>query len=973
MGCLHMRKLILLMSVLCLVQMAWAQNTIGIPNITNYFKQDYNAGRQNWKMAQDSRGIMYFANNSGLLTFDGTFWRTYPIPNATIVRSLAIDSNDRIYVGGQQEFGYFYPNEHGELVYTSLKSRLLKSDYDFADVWNVQIVQQRIFFQSNRKIIEYNQGTFKSYNSIFWDFLGYVNNELLAFEYEKKLVYYRNGQWLPRIKTGTLPAGIQIKAITNLGNDSLLLTSFYHGLFILKGDTVTPFETPDIKDIAAKNISGACLLAPDKIALSTNLGGCIIIDRKGRFIQRLTKSEGIQNNNVLSLAIDKDQNLWLGLDNGIDLITYSNAIKNIFPESADRNTGYTSIIHNNQLYLGVATGLYKVDLPGTGGDISYTKGQFTLVENSKGQVWNLSEVNGQLFMGHNKAAYLVNDNKATLLDDKSGFWIFLPLYDSIPSSVIMAGTYNGINFYNSQNNRITNPHQQVQFESARFVVKNKNIIWAVHPYKGLYMVSFNEQHQPVVTNYNDKKKILSPNHNHLYRIAGRMVLTTDNGIFEFNDAANDFIPSIYFKKLFGNAPIDYLKEDKACNIWFCSRKRVGVAENTNGNYRVVYIPELDNRIMSSGFENINVIDSNNVLIAAEKGFFHINYARYKKNRYPLTTLIRMVQAVNRKEDMIFGGYAQPNDMFAEPSIAYASNSLHFECSAIIYGQYQNTTYSYLLKGFDIEWSDWSRKTEKEYTNLPPGKYTFQVKSRTNVDNESPVASFSFIILPPWYRTWWTYVLYITAFFAILYWFYKRQQRKYRRREAEKLLHQQQRYVEEQKQLQILHELQMGKQEKEIIQLKNEMLQADIEHKDSQLASTAMNLVRKMEVFSKIKDDLNAFKNNEEFKAGSKEFQKIIRMIDSELDVTQEWEQFTEHFDQVHSNFLKKLKEQWPDLSATELKLAAYLRLNLTSKEIAHLMSISIRGVETGRYRLRKKLGLTSNETSLYDYLISITH
>ncbi|HEY8897290.1 MAG TPA: triple tyrosine motif-containing protein, partial [Niastella sp.] len=893
-----MRKLVLMLSVLCLGQMACAQNTIGIPDITNYFKQDYNAGRQNWNIAQDHRGIMYFANNSGLLSFDGTSWRTYPIPNATIVRSVAIDSVDRIYVGGQQEFGYFYPNEHGELVYTSLKSLLKKSDYDFADVWTVQIVQQRIFFHSNRKIFEYTHGTIKSYTSVYWGFLGYVNNELLAFEYEKKLVYYKNGQWLPRIKTGTLPAGIQLKAVINLGNDSLLLTSFSHGLFILKGDVVTPFETPDIKNIAAQNISGACLLAPDKIALGTNLGGCIIIDRKGRFIQRLTKSEGIQNNNILSLTIDKDQNLWLGLDNGIDLVNCNNAIKSIFPETTDRNTGYTSIVHNNRLYLGLATGLYKVNLPDTIGDISYVKGQFSLVENSKGQVWNVSAVNGQLFMGHTKAAFVVNDNKATLLDDKSGFWIFLPLYDSVPSSLIMAGTYNGINFYSYQHNRITNLHLQAPFESARFVVKNKDIIWAVHPYKGLYKIAFDGQHQPVVTNYIDKKKILSQNHNHLYRVAGRMVLTTDNGIFEFDNATNDFIPSAYFRKLFGNTPIDYLKEDKAGNIWFCSRKRLGVAENTGDNFRLFYIPELDDKIMSNGFENVNVIDSNNVLIAAEKGFFHINYARYKKNRYPLTTLIRKVQVSTRTEDLLFGGYTQPYHLLADPSIAYASNSLHFECSANIYGQQHNTTYSYFLKGFDADWSDWSRKTEKEYTNLPPGKYLFQVKSRTNVDNESPVASYSFTILPPCYRSWWAYILYTATWYAVLYWFYKRQQRRYRRREAEKLLQQQQRYAEEQKQLQIMHELQMGKRETEIIQLKNEKLQADIEHKNTQLASTAMNLVRKMEVFSKIKDDLSAFKNNEEFKAGSKEFQKIIRLIDSELDVTQEWEQFTEHFDQV---------------------------------------------------------------------------
>ena len=964
-----MRSLFLLIAVLYFGSIAYAQNTIGIPNITNFYKQDYKAGRQNWDIAQDSRGIMYFANNNGLLTYDGSFWRTYPIPNATIVRSLAIDKNDRIYIGGQQEIGYFYPNERGELEYTSL--RQLIKDSDYADVWTIQIVEDHIFFHAHRKIFDYHNGTVKTFKSTFWSFLGYSHNEVLAYNYENGFVYYKNGQWIPRVKTGTFPKGTLLKSVIDLGHDSLLLTSVSKGLFILKGDVLTRFETPDINEMAAKNIFGARLLSPSTIAFNTNLGGCIIMDKNGKFIQQLTKNEGIQTNNVQNLFLDKDQNLWLALNNGIDLVSYNNAIKNIFPEPTDRNSGYTSIVHNHSLYLGVATGLYKTELPVKDSDISFAKGSFSLVENTKGQVWNMSEVNGEIVMGHNLGSFIIKDNKAILIDNKNGFWGFLPLYDSFPYSVVIAGTYNGINFYNYANNRFTSMYE-ARFESARFIVKHKNLIWAIHPYKGLYIVSFDGKKKPVVTNYNDKNKFLSKNHNHLYNVADRMILATDNGIFEFDDAINDFKPSDFLKKLFGKIQVEYLKEDKTGNIWFVSNKRVGVAERTGDNYRLVYIPELGDKITANGFENINIIDSNNVLIAAEKGFFHINYARYKKSKYPLTTLIRNVQVSSKKEHLIFGGYALSADNAAKESIKYASNSLHFECSAIIYGQQYTIGYSYYLKGFDREWSDWSQKTEKDYTNLPPGKYVFQVKSRTNLDNESPVASFSFTILPPWYRSWWAYTLYALALFALLYWFYKRQQHKYRKREALKLLQQEQRYAEEQKQLQMLHELQMGKREKEIIELKNEKLQADIEYKNSQLASAAMNLVRKMEIFSKIKDDLNAFKNNEETKTASREFQKIIRLIDSELDVTQEWEQFTEHFDQVHSNFLKKLKEQWPDLTATELKMAAYLRLNLTSKEIAHLMSISIRGVETGRYRLRKKLGLTSNEASLYDFLISIT-
>ena len=330
-----------------------------------------------------------------------------------------------------------------------------------------------------------------------------------------------------------------------------------------------------------------------------------------------------------------------------------------------------------------------------------------------------------------------------------------------------------------------------------------------------------------------------------------------------------------------------------------------------------------------------------------------------------------MQLPGKKANLLYGGYNEPGKNPSGTNVSYSSNSLDFQCSAILYGQPQNIAYSYFLKGFDKEWSAWTNRAEREFTNLPPGHYVFEVKSRNNFNNESPVASFSFTILPPWYRTWWAYGLYACVFAAIMYWFYKWQQKKFIRSEQQKLRQQQQQYAEEQKRLKILHELELHKSEQAIIRLRNEKLQAEIEHKNSQLASTAMNLVRKVEVFSKIKDDLNEFKNSQAIN-GSKEFEKIIRLMDSELDISHEWEQFTEHFDQVHANFLKKLKEHCPALTTTELKMAAYLRLNLTTKEIAQLMNISVRGVETSRYRLRKKLGITSNDINLYDYLISAT-
>jgi DNA-binding CsgD family transcriptional regulator len=956
--------------LLLITQYSLAQNTIGIPAIINYSRQAYNAGNQNWNIGQDQNGLLYFANNKGLLVFDGTTWRTYPLPGGTIVRSLAIGDSNKIYVGGQGEFGYFAPAKNGELVYTSLKPLVSQPDNDFADVWNICIWQQRVFFRSNKRIFELEGNVITVHKSIDWAFMGITPAGLIAWDYTNKLVTYNRGEWQPIIKVGALPNEVRLTTALPIGQDSILLCTLNHGLYLLKKDTVSRFEAPGIKSILGKNIYSACLLSPDRIALVTNIVGCLIINKRGEFIQRFSKKEGIQSNNILSIKLDRDKNLWLGLDNGIDLVTYNNAIKNIFPDGEDRNAGYASMMHNNQLYFGLSTGLYKVNLPAGDKDLSYSTGTFEFVPSSEGQVWGLSTVNNQLLVAHNRGAYQVENDKIKVIDDKTGFWTFKPLYNTQPSPVMIAGTYNGINFYNYSNAGFTNPIIHAQFESARYVAINNDTIWIAHPYKGLYKVAFSAQGQPYAINYQDKKGILSANHNHLYKLGNQLVLTTDNGIFEYDNTEKDFVKSTSLEKLFGTAPLSYLKEDQFGNIWFCRDKRVGIVDRSGAAPRIIYIAEMDDKVMGSGFENINVIDSNNVLIAAEKGFIHLNYAQYKRNIHPLQVRIRIVRTVTQKEGLIFGGYGIAAAT-AAPLIQYSDNSLHFESASSVYGQEQNTEYSYYLEGFDKGWSQWIKKTEKEYTNLPEGNYTFQVKCRQSADNESAIASWSFRVAPPWYRTWWAYLLFGFILFGLLYIFYKRQQHKYKRLQQLKLQEQQRKYAEEQKQLQVQHELEIGKSEKQIIQLENEKLEAEIGHKNAELASSAMSLVRKMEILSRLKEDLVQYKSSAGTDKGSKEFQKIMRVLDKELDHDGEWEQFANHFDTVHTNYLRKLKEHCPEITASELKLAAYLRLSLSTKEIAQLMNISIRGVETSRYRLRKKLGLP-NEVNLFDYLISIT-
>jgi ligand-binding sensor domain-containing protein/DNA-binding CsgD family transcriptional regulator len=941
----------------------FSQNTIGLPDIINYSKQSYKAGAQNRQIRQDKKGILYFANSEGVVTFDGINWKTYALPNSSIVRSLEFGPDNKLYVGGQDEFGYFSPATNGALVYHSMKDILPPEERSFTDVWEIYFYRDWIFFQTSNKIYQVNGKHCSIYNSVHWRFITLSNNRLIAQDFDKGLLSFENGVWAPFVSKSELPADYFATSMTTIGQDSAILTTVKNGVYLVAGTVITKMRSAFLDNITDMHISSSAMVNDDHIALTTNLDGCYIIDKKGNLVQKFSRKEGLQNNNILDVFLDREKNLWLGLDNGIDFIAYNNAVKHIYPDYLNEGSGYASRIFNNELYIGTSNGLYKTPLYDEK-DLSYVKGVFTPVNNTKGQVWNLSEVNGKLLMGHHDGAFVIENNTAKPIDNSSGFWTFLPYFNVLPSSIMIAGTYQGINFYDYKDGAFTNKNIVAHFESARFVCIDNNNIWIAHPYKGIFRVQLKDN-IPVTKYYLPQQGVQSANGNYIFKIKNRIILTTENGIFEYSDVKDQFEPSAFYNELFPKKSIRYLKEDGAGNIWFVFDKILGVVDMSDAKPHLIYFPELTNKFVS-GFEHIYPVNKNNIFIGGEKGFYHINYEQYKKIKYPLQVQITAVKAINKKDSLLFGGYAgevnEAKSSIRKNQVSHSWNSFHFEFASPAYAQQSNIEYSYFLEGFDEKWSEFSRKTEKEYTNLPAGNYTFNVKARNNLGNESETGAYYFRVLPPWYQTIWARACYVLLFLCGVYILYVLLQRKFKA--------QQQRHEEEQKRLLYLHQLELEKTDKEIVKLKNEKLVAEIQHKNTELASVAMHLVQKGELLGKIKDQMVKLKKHAENEKDSDDLKKIIRVISDEDKIDKQWEQFTMHFDNVHSDFLSALKAKHPSLSSNELKLSAYLRMNLSTKEIAQLMNISVRGVEISRYRLRKKLQIPT-EKNLFDFLVKI--
>ncbi|NGM63326.1 transcriptional regulator [Sphingobacterium sp. SGG-5] len=947
-----------------------AQNPIGIPDISTYETFDYKGGTQNWDMDQDNQGIMYFANNEGLLTFDGRHWKLHPLPHKTIVRSIKISSEGKIYVGAQDEIGYFIPDINGTLKFVSLKKLIPEQARNFSDIWDIVILKNEVFFRTTDKIFHLKDDKIKVYiPHKLWEFMGEANGKLYAQDTGNGLLTFNSGKWesTPYIAPSNNDI---VTSILHYALDTLLVTTFKSGIYLMGRDFLVKKTGRYDETFKEHRLYDAIAVNDNRYALATSSAGCYIINKQGEIIQQFSSEEGLYKNKLRSIFMDRNKNLWLGLDDGINFIAFNNAIRYIYPDKDKQTSAYSTLIHHNKLYVGTSNGVFYNYLDSKASDLSYSKRGFKEIPGTAGQTWNLNLINQHIIAGHEEGALLVDEKAAIPLYHSPGTWLSVPLSQTESSSDIITGTYQGLGLltYNNGTFKVRNQIAGLN-ESIRFLIYDDPVLWASHPYRGVYKIELAPDKKNVsqLKLYTVKDGLPSTLGNQIAKIKNKIVVATQKGVYEFNPATDKFEPSGKLYPILGEYPYHYLNEDREGNIWFISNKNVGVVDfhtkAPDKDYNIVHFPELNGQVVA-GFENIYHFNRQNVFIGAKKGLIHINYQNYLDNIKPLNTILSLVKASGEKDSILYGGYqvkesvlANTNDGDHEIALPKALNSLYFEYSSTLFEQQKKIEFSYQLVGFDKEWSEWSSKSEKYYTNIPKGNYVFKVKSRNNLGSESNEVSYPFTIKPAWYETYWIYLLYtlvLAGFIALLI---LRQKRKHER---------------EREDLENKHQQEIEYSENEIVRLKNEKLESEVSFKNKELATTSMHLIKKNKLLSKIKKELLPIIDLAPENKQSHEIKKVIKLLNNAEKGDADWKQFSIHFDSIHSDFLSKLKDKFPNLSANDLKICAYIKMNLSSKEIAQLMSITIRAVEVSRYRLRKKLNVSAN-TNLFDYLYNIVN
>ncbi len=961
-----LKKIVFFLVVVSLTSgTCFSQSLIGQTDVLTFSRNQYGAGAQNWAIEQDKNNRLYIANNEGLLVFDGTNWQVFPVPNKTILRSIGFGTDGKLFAGAQDEFGYFAPDNVGRLKFTSLKPLLPARERKFPDVWQLAVTGSEVFFRTNTTIFRFDGQKINTYpNQSAWLSLHKHQGQALAHDAATGLLICQNGQWKTLIPKDSLPVNFFITDMIAYQKDTSLLSTEKNGLYLLTGNRLIPFKINSTGFNPYQHFTTLSLLDGKTFLAGTYFNGIYHITRQGKVLENISAKNGLPNNTVRCLFADNSGNAWMGLDNGIAFFDCNNAIKHINPPAFNNGVGYSAKTLNNDLYFALSTGLQWVPVS-SAGDLNSIANEPKAILG--GLTWNISIINNQIVAGRDDGFWKIKNYQATPVSQTTGYWAYQPIPGTSPPQ-IAAGNYLGIHLFETGKEKFIDNGAIENFtESSRYIETDSKNIWVSHPYRGVYKITISDRS---VVLFTQKDGLPADLDNHVFKIKNKVLFATTKGIYEYSPSENKMIPAKEYVPLFGELPIRYLKEDEKGNIWFVQDKMVGVADYSAAAPVIHYIPELKNKILS-GFENIFPYNTRNVLIGSEAGFYHINYDKYRENIKPFSAYLTLVNTTGNKDTVLFGGY-NFNEAAATKKITipYQWNSLHFAFAASVFGQYSSLDFSYYLDGFDNGWSNWSNKSEKDYTNLPAGTYTFRIKARKSPSNESAIYQYSFVIKPPFYKTIWAYAFYVLVLAALLYALLKYQAKRYRQKQEARRLADQKQFEEEQRQMAYQHQLELEKSEKDFISLQNEKLEGEIEHKNAELASATMNLVQKKEFILKLKAELLQLQKTIKVGDNNPELKKLLKIISEEEKLNEEWDHFSQHFNSVHGDFITILKTTFPSLKPHELRLCAYLRMNLSSKEIAPLMSISIRGVEISRYRLRKKLAL-STEDNLVQYLLNL--
>jgi signal transduction histidine kinase/ligand-binding sensor domain-containing protein len=758
----------------------------GSPVITHYTPNDYGGSPQIWCAIQDRRGMVYFADNHAIIEFNGRDWTRISNSNNSIVRSMAVDTLGRIYVGASNEFGYLKPNARGELEYVSLAQPILEKGLKFYDIWKTLSTPKGIFFFANNYVFTFHEGVVSILPIDFAVQDAYLINNQIFLPTKKGLC---------RLKDSTLIQVTNIDYFSVIdcgGYNSIALNNRGHlcRINLLTGES-HDFNTPAQNYFESHRINFLTRIDDTRFAITTVTGEILIMSITGEIIQIINNERGLLKGQIYSLFVDDAKNLWVCMSKGIVKVDINFPVLK-FDEKQDVSGNIQSSINFNGVrYIGSLDGIYY--LPKFDIDKMIGNHRFVKIKNCNDECWDFKVMDNRLYAICSSGLWSINDTVATNIltfQTKQAAHCFSsnPQFPGV-FFIGMRGKLIAIKLNPGLNTNQISVVEEFDFPEIKAKIrrittdKNGNL-WLNTQFDGIYFIRF------INGNIRDYRVTLLGKENGLpnldgtktYIVDNEIAITTDLGIvkpeFPRNNAAPDSLIRFRYSTIFG----DKIK-DATSHITQVSKNKYLIIGNA---FYYATVSGAEVTFDTSGFSRLNnmhgvskafVNVDSTISFCATDAYLYYNAKITRDFNKSFNTLISKVEIDN--DSTIFGGcFYTWNDSVKiaslaqtpefVPAIDYKYNSITIHFSGLFYEDPVATQFQHQLVGFDKNWSNWSTENKAVYTNLREGKYALQVRSKSIYDTISNVAEYHFTIKAPWYRAWWAVLIYILLFAFVVY-------------------------------------------------------------------------------------------------------------------------------------------------------------------------------------------------------------
>jgi signal transduction histidine kinase len=805
-----MKKIILPAAFLILAVASVYPDETGRPFMTFYTSSQTGGHNQNWAFVQDDRGVMYIGNGWGIQEFDGSSWRLIPISNGSFACSFARDPAGRIYVGSAAELGYLAPGKNGAMEYVSLLDHIPAEDRGFNYVWKIHVTDQGILYQAMERIFlfKWNPDTGEAGGS--WQVKVWrpeANSYFLFSAWLDKTLYIQHnlnglmrmdGDSLEPVPDGRKLAKDRIREMLPFPGRSgtYLIGSINQGLILYDGQNLKPFDH-EAKELIRGSLGEFKILSDGTIAIGSLVNGFVIVGLDGKVRLRLNATTGLMSDIIRSVFIDRQNNIWLAMDGCVGMIEYGSSLSTFrLPGGA-----VTDIIrHEGIFYTATTNGVYYLDES----DL-----QFRYVKDvPPAQASFFCLANGNLYTTSSPGLYRIDGIRGTKVFSGDGFSPTIQFLHPFrtDSSRFLAGSMNGLSVLKvDPDNRNRLKLERAipgMYEYVNIIREPEpGIFWLGTFDAGTLRVHFENDdiNRPVLRRFGPDQG-LPLGTTMISMTAGQLMFGTIKGFYRFDEELQRFQPDPFFQDMvLGVNPSEsVVVTDYQGNVWAnAGRETAFYRKLPDGTYRYEKGP-----FSRFGEELVNMIypeQDGATWFGLTNRLIRFKPSAEQTPHAPFSALVRSVRFSN-DSTLYSGGYEAVRRATDAPEIPFRLNALYFEYSALSYVKPEANEYQVMLEGYDRKWSAWHRDNKQNYTNLSPGTYTFHVRARNIFGEESTPASYPFSVLPPWYATWWSYLVYaliaVLAVYGLVY--YRTNKLRARGLALEKIVEERTAEIQEQK-------------------------------------------------------------------------------------------------------------------------------------------------------------------------------